>query len=291
MKKKITVPPMGWLRDYPDFRDFTVNSEKISPVLKSAGINESEDRDIPVSVDLTQWCSPVEHQDDLGSCSAHAGVGLLEYYERRAFGKHIDASRLFLYKATRNLLKSTGDSGATLRTTMAAMVLFGVPPEEYYPYEIEFFDEEPPAFCYAFAQNYQAIKYFRLDPSGIPATHLLAQVKWMLANGLPSMFGFTVYNSISEANSNGKIPFPGGTESDLGGHAVMAVGYDDRIVVRNMMSDIETEGAILIRNSWGEEWGDGGYGWLPYRYVLEGLAVDWWSLIKNEWTDTMHFGL
>ena len=96
---------------------------------------------------------------------------MIEYYERKSFGRHIDASRLFLYKVTRNLMKQKGDTGAYLRTTMGAMVLFGVPPEAYWPYtdEKEKFDQEPPAFCYAFAQNYQTVKYFRHDPPGTKA--------------------------------------------------------------------------------------------------------------------------
>ena len=93
-------------------------------------------------------------------------MGLLEYYQRRALGKHLDASRLFLYKVSRNLLGWTGDQGAYLRTTMKAMVLFGVPPEAYWPYNVDDFELEPPAFCYAFAQSYQTTKYYRLDPAG-----------------------------------------------------------------------------------------------------------------------------
>ena len=97
------------------------------------------------------------------------GSGMVEYYELKAFGKHIDASRLFLYKATRNLMHETGDTGATLRSTMGALALFGVPPEEYWQYDIKKFDEEPPSFCYAFAMNYQSLKYVRLDPANKPA--------------------------------------------------------------------------------------------------------------------------
>lgn len=51
----------------------------------------------------------------------------------------------------------------------------------------------------------------------------------------------------------------------------------------------ETTGVLLIRNSWCIEWGDKGDGWLPYKYVLQGLAIDWWSLLKNEWLDTGEF--
>jgi len=123
----------------------------------------------------------------------------VEYFEKKAFRKHIDASSLFLYKTTRNLMHQTGDIGAYLRTTMGALVLFGVPPEEYWPYSITGFDQEPPSFCYAFAQNYQSLTYYRLDPPGISRNDLLGQIKANLAGGLPSMFGFTVYSSIEQA--------------------------------------------------------------------------------------------
>ena len=154
---------------------------------------------------------------------------MVEYFERRAFGKHIDASRLFLYKVTRNLDHQTGDTGAYLRTTMGGLVLFGVPPEEYWPYKIADFDKEPSAFCYAFAQNYQAISYYRLDAPGIAKDALLNQIKTNLAGGLPSMFGFTVYESISQAATTGKIPFPVKGDKIVGGHAIAAVGYDDNL--------------------------------------------------------------
>ena len=103
------------------------------------------------------YCSPVEDQGSLGSCTANAVVGIVEYFERRAYGKYIDASRLFLYKATRDLLHWTGDTGAYLRSTIGALALFGVPPEEYWPYKITNFDTEPTAFCYAFANDFRAI--------------------------------------------------------------------------------------------------------------------------------------
>jgi len=295
---------MGWLPDYPDFRDYTVEKEELAPrlvrlgqedsvkaMLTKVGVGEPARAGIPSSIDLRKWCPPIENQGSLGSCTANAGVGLVEYYERRAFGNHIDASRLFLYKATRNLLHWTGDRGAFLRTTMAAMVLFGVPPEEYWPYLISDFDKEPSAFCYAFAQDYQAIQYFRIDAPGTPKDSLLKKVKSLLAAGLPSMFGFTVFSSIEQATGDGKIPYPCRGEKILGGHAVVAVGFDDKVKIKNATCGVETTGALLMRNSWGTGWGDKGYGWLPYDYVLKGQAIDWWSLLKNEWVNTKEFGL
>jgi C1A family cysteine protease len=279
---------MGWLPDFPDFRDYTDKHEEIGSVL-AAKVSKTETK-IPSSVDLRAWCSPVEDQGSLGSCTAHAGVGIVEYYEKRAFGKYIDASRLFLYKVTRNLLHLKGDTGAFLRSTMGALVLFGVPPEEYHPYNIPDFDKEPTAFCYAFAQNYQTIKYFRHDPPETSKDVLLERIKTYLSAGHPSMFGFTVYSSISQAGKTGRIPFPCKAEKIIGGHAIAAVGYDDKMKITNTGTcKAETTGALLIRNSWGTGWGENGYGWLPYEYILKGLAEDFWSILKKEWIDTKEF--
>jgi C1A family cysteine protease len=280
---------MGWIPDYPDFRDYTEKTEEIKSVLGRG--RKLKAKSLPASVDLREWCSPIEDQGSLGSCTAHAGVGLIEYYERKAFGRYIDASRLFLYKATRNLMKQKGDTGAYLRKTMGAMVLFGAPPEDYWPYtdDEKKFDQEPPAFCYAFAQNYQAIKYFRHDPPGTKPGEIVKGIKTYLAEGHPAMFGFTVYNSIEQADSTGQIPFPSQNERIEGGHAIVAAGYDDKMKIKNKLGKVETTGALLIRNSWGKEWGEKGYGWLPYEYIVRGLAEDFWSILKKEWIDTGEF--
>lgn len=284
---------MGWLPDYPDFRDFTPESEEIKPILDKTSAPGLDSEALPEAVDLGEWCSPIEDQGRIGSCTAHAGVGMVEYFERKAHGKHIDGSRRFLYKVTRELGRFRGDSGAFLRTTMGAMVFFGVPPEDYWPYDEAKFDEEPPQFCYALAQSYQAVtgKYYRLDTPQTSREELLRRIKAHLASNLPSMFGFTVYESIDQAHGNGKIPYPASQDKIAGGHAVMAVGYDDKLAIGNERDGGGTEGAVRIRNSWGRGWGEEGYGWLPYAYIERELANDWWILLEGEWVDTGEFKL
>src|SRR3990172_7159453 len=165
---------MGWKRDLPDVRDYTSDATDVARVLTRSKPLKAAAGRLPRTVNLREWCSPVEDQGSLGSCTANAGIGLLEYLQRRAFGRYLDGSRLFLYKVTRALLGWTGDQGAYLRRPMRGVVLSGAPPEPYWRYDAGKFDEEPPAFCYAFGQSYKAIRYYRLDPPGTPPGGVLA---------------------------------------------------------------------------------------------------------------------
>jgi C1A family cysteine protease len=303
----------GWMPELPDFRDYSIETDEVHSIFEAVTMkinpiatqgkkskNEEIPLALPAQVDVRNWCSPIENQGQIGSCTAHAGVGLLEYYQRRAYGIHLDASRLFLYKVTRNLLKWTGDTGAYLRTTMKAMAAFGVCPEEYWLYSdaktgangvsTDPFEKEPTSFAYQFANNYKSTTYYRLDPAGATPATILKNVKNNVAAGLPSMFGFTVYSSISQAATNGgKIPYPKAGDSLAGGHAVMVVGYDDTIVIKNGPAGPQTTGALLIRNSWGTGWGNNGYGYLPYQYVLQGLAKDFWTMVNANFFNTNSF--
>jgi len=282
----------GWLPPMPDLRDYTEYQKEVKAISKKLGI-ETGKMKVATSVDLRQWCSPIENQGNLGSCTANAGIGIVEYYEKRAFNKHIDGSRLFLYKVTRNLMQVKGDSGAWLREVMAALVLCGVPDEKYWPYKVADFDKEPDPFIYSIAKNYQALKYFCHDPQGakISFPDVLASVKKYIEAGIPSMFGFWGFPSYQDSDVVGGIPYPGEGEKAEWGHAIVAIGYDDSKKIKNLKSNKTTTGALLIRNSWGATWGDKGYGWLPYDYVLYNVASDFWSLLGMDWVDSGQFGI
>lgn len=290
----------GWLPPLPDLRDYTPETPIIKELSNKLNITNEKLKAtskglkaLPTKVDLRAYCSPIENQLNLGSCTANAGAGIIEYYEKRAYGKFIDASRLFIYKTTRNLMGVTGDTGAWLRNVMGALVLCGAAPERYWPYVVAKFDDDPPSFAYAVADNYEALSYFSHDPLGLnrPKADVLASVKTYIAAGIPSMFGFYGFPSFNNSDVKGGIPYPAAGERAQWGHAIVAVGFDDTKAIKNTTNNQTTTGALLIRNSWGSSWGDAGYGWLPYAYVLNGLALDFWSLLSQEWVNTGNFGL
>jgi C1A family cysteine protease len=272
---------LGWIPDIPKPSDYTPSHQQVAELVSRTAVARA--LPLPSKVDLSANFPPIEDQQNIGSCTANAAVGLYEYFERRAFGKHIDASRLFVYKTTRDLLGWTGDTGAYLRSTMEALALLGAPPESYWPYDTVQFDAEPPAFVYALGSKFTATKYFRLDPNGASGVQTLENIRRFLAAGFPSMFGFPVYYEFDNPLPGALVAFPAGN-GYRGGHAIDAVGYDDNLVING------DRGALRVRNSWGTTWGDHGYGWLSYRYVTEGLATDWWSLISAGYVDTGNFG-
>jgi len=273
---------LGWNKDYPDVRDYSLDSQDVAPfVVKEVKEVIGLDTQCSIKVDLP---SPRE-QYNLGSCTAHSGTYLFEVHQRVANLGDEPMSRLFLYKVTRNLTGTEGDSGSFLRTTMQAIAMFGIPPESYYPYDIAKYDDEPSAFHYALSQNYQALTYYRLDPYGATPDQVIKRVKANIQLNRACMFGFVVYVTDDKA---GHVLLPNNNQSLVGGHACVCVAYDDNYEIIHP-SGQKTIGAFKFANWWGKKWGDNGFGWIPYEFVLKGIAVDWWTMMSTEWIDLKQF--
>jgi len=255
-KKRPTQVPRryGWIPDLPDQRDFLYSA--IHPLPGT----------IPPAIDLRECCSPVEDQGKLGSCTANALAGALEFLEKKDGIPYQDLSRLFIYYNERLLEHSVRvDSGAMLRDGIKTLAKQGVCPEKKWPYVISKFDRRPPVACYHEALEYQITSYERI----LTLDEMLA----CLADGFPFVFGFSVYESFetSEVTRTGKVQMPQPEERVLGGHAVMAVGYD------------ETEKRFIVRNSWGTGWGMNGYFTMPFAYLADrGLSNDFWTIRRGE---------
>lgn len=297
----------GWRPSPPDMRDFSWGVDALKDRkderaqvlagalrrLKKSGKKRLRES-LPASIDISHWCSEIESQGDIGSCTAHAVVGMIEYFMRRNGDPTFQGSRLFVYKTTRRLANLVGDTGAQIRTALGAAVMCGTPPETKWPYTDDDpdWDLEPDSFVYSLAQNFQALSYFRYDSDTTSHTDrqgLLDDLKEALALEIPIAFGFYGFPSFDYPVNPGDMPFPDNTEKAEWGHAVMAVGYDDKKKVQQPWSGEVTTGALRVRNSWGKHWGEDGYGWLPYDYILHRLADDFWSIVDMEWLETQQF--
>lgn len=245
----------GWRRDRPDHRDYRYGWARswfgsfVAPSL----------------VDLTKL-SPmprVEDQSVIGSCVGNAATSAYEFVAIADGIKVEEMSRLFAYYACRVWIENVppeADSGCEIRDMMKALARFGVCSEQAWPYLTGRFNVEPSAQAQDEARHHRITSYWRL-PS-------LRAIRLCLYQGFPCVGGFAVPESVetSAVTDSGVIPYPEKGEQIVGGHAVMFVGYDD-------------ENALLkFANSWGLDWGQQGYGWLPYRYVSRGLASDFWTV-------------
>ena len=257
----------GWIADLPDHRDFVYGA----PAAVAAAL--------PPKVDLrqTKLLPLVYNQGRISSCTANAIAGALQF-TRRKEGHSPDfmPARLFIYWNERNVEHTVPlDNGAQIRDGIKVVNKLGVVPESEWPYDDTPADPNthlwpkgakptlrPPAAVFTDAKKFQAIGYQRVPRA-------LSQFKGVLASGYPFVFGFTVYASFESAAvaHTGKINLPAPTEACLGGHAVLAVGYDD------------PSQRFIVRNSWGSGWGQAGYFTMPYAYLLDGnLSDDFWTI-------------
>lgn len=245
----------GWLPDLPDHRDFSYSA--IAPRLAA----------LPTQVGLRSKCSPVENQGELGSCTANALVGALEFLELKDGADFVDLSRLFVYYNER-VIEGTvkQDSGAFLRDGIKSLAKQGVCPEQEWPYRVPDFTKKPTAKCYSDAKKHQITSYHRIST--------IDEMRTCLADGFPFVFGFTVYEAFESAAvaKSGVLNLPAKKEKVVGGHAVMGVGYDD------------LQKRFIIRNSWDTDWGMKGYFTMPYDYLdpLKNLADDFWTIRMSE---------
>ncbi|MDB6068523.1 MAG: papain cysteine protease family protein [Pedosphaera sp.] len=248
----INIKRYGWIHDLPDHRD----------QLYSAPIAALQS--MPPLVDLTLKCPPVYDQGQLGSCTANAIAGAIQFDQiKQNLPAIFEPSRLFVYYNERAMEGNvSSDSGAQIRDGIKSVAKQGVCPELIWPYDISQFANKPSANCYTQAGKHLVSLYQRLVPT-------LSQLRGCLASGYPFVFGFTVYDSFESqaVAQTGQVPMPAPKESVIGGHAVMAVGYDD------------ANQRFIVRNSWGERWGKSGYCTMPYAYLTSAqLASDFWTI-------------
>ena len=242
----------GWSPDLPDVRDH----------MYAAPMETT--KALPAKVDLRPHCPPVYDQGQLGSCTGNAIAGAVQFErEKQKLTPNFIPSRLFIYYNERVIENTvTTDSGAQIRDGIKVVNKQGVPNEADWPYHIANFAEKPPAKAFADALKDRAVSYSRVTQS-------LTQMKGCLASGYPFVFGFTVYDSFEsqQVANTGIVPMPASGESVVGGHAVMAVGYDD------------SQHRFIVRNSWGDGWGMKGYFAIPYAYLTErNLSSDFWTI-------------
>jgi C1A family cysteine protease len=222
---------------------------------------------LPPLVDMRPHCPAVYDQGQLGSCTGNAWAGMVEFLLLKQGLTDFTPSRLFIYYNERVLENDTAlDNGASLSDGANVVSKEGCPNEKLWPYDITKFADVPPANA-----TEDGLKHLAF---GVQQVHQdLTAMKEVLASGLPIVVGFTVYPSFESAQvgETGIVPMPGHHEQPVGGHAVLVVGYDD------------SQSRFIVRNSWGDGWGQKGYFLMPYAYLTNHrLSSDFWSANRTE---------
>ena len=239
----------GWKRDLHDKNDIKFTAEAPVPT--------------PPLVDLTPFCPPIYDQGDLGSCTANALAAAYEFEKMKQKQSYFMPSRLFIYyneRAMEGTIKS--DAGAALRDGIKSLNTQGVCPETMWQYNTNKFATKPPCNCYTTALKNEVKQYLSVN-------NTIADLKQCFAQGYPIAFGISVYSSFmsDEVAKTGIVPMPQPNDSLEGGHAILGVGYND------------SKQMVIVRNSWGTDWGIKGYFLLPYAYITTpNLASDFWTI-------------
>jgi C1A family cysteine protease len=249
----------GWRPQLPDVRD-KMYARRLG--------------NVPPAADLRPSMPPVYDQGQLGSCTGNSIAAAMEYERDRQGLSDFVPSRLFVYYNERALEGTvSSDAGAMIRDGIKVVNTQGVCPETLWPYDTGMFAVKPPQRCYVAAITDKAVQYESIQTLG--------DLKDAIASNLAVVFGFTVYESFESqaVAQTGVMPMPKSGESTVGGHCVLAVGYSD------------AKGQLIVRNSWGDSWGDHGYFYMPYQYLtgsknssdssqINGahLASDFWAI-------------
>ena len=264
-----TTKRYGWKPQLPDVRDLKYTA----PAPPPGGL--------PASVDLRPHCPAVYDQGQLGSCTANAIAAAFEFDQIKEKVPHVwRPSRLFIYYNERVIEGDVSqDAGAQIRDGIKSVNTQGCCSEDLWTYSDDTtsaapkFAQHPPPACYKEGATHLASLYQAVAQD-------INQIKGCVASGYPMVLGFTVYTAFEsqEVAASGVLPMPGPTEQVLGGHAVLCVGYDDTKTVKNPDGTTST-GMILIRNSWGPGWGEAGYFWMAYDYIVNAnLSSDFWTI-------------
>ncbi|CAF3895127.1 unnamed protein product [Rotaria sordida] len=224
---------------------------------------------LPHKVDLRPWMTTIEDQSDVNSCTANAMAGAYEYLNYKATNRKLDVSRLFIYYNARikdlDENERVTDEGSSIPATIESMEGLGVCLESLWPYSIKKVNVKPKKQCYEAAEEYTITEALEVDID-------INEMKSCLAQGFPIIIGLNLYSSFDKAMEKGIVPMPIKEEisrSKHGSHALLASGYSDK------------SQAFIVRNSWGEEWGDKGYCYVPYDYMTnKGLCNDAWTVKK-----------